>query len=69
MNVLCGLRLVVAVVGSVYLCFCADLARLLIPLGSLPLCPHTVLAGSQADGQGRVCQHSCLLRGSVTDTM
>lgn len=52
-----------------FVCVCAERGCLLNPLGSLPLCPYTVLTGSQADRQGSVCQHSCLLRGSVTDTM
>lgn len=51
--------------STLRVCFCwaglfAESSWLSDPCG-----PHTVLAGCQADGQGGVCQHSCLLRGGV----
>lgn len=51
------------------LCLCwvglfAESSWLLDPCGS-----HAGPAGSQAERQGGVCQHSCSLRGSVIDTM
>lgn len=51
------------------LCLCwvglfAESSWLPDPCGS-----HAGLAGSQAERQGDVCQHSCSLRGSVIDTM